>query len=59
MHSFHAEPTNPANVAATSVYGEPFTCAVTQNNMFATQFHPEKSAASGLRLFRNFIHWRP
>ena len=59
VHSFHAEPTNPANVAATSVYGEPFTCAVTQNNMFATQFHPEKSAASGLRLFRNFIHWRP
>lgn len=59
VHSFHAEPTNPANVAATSVYGEAFTCAVTQNNMFATQFHPEKSAASGLRLFRNFIHWRP
>ena len=59
VHSFHAEPTNPANVAATSVYGEVFTCAVTQNNMFATQFHPEKSAASGLRLFRNFIHWRP
>jgi len=59
VHSFHAEPTDPANVAAISVYGEPFTCAVTQNNMFATQFHPEKSAASGLRLFRNFIHWRP
>ena len=59
VHSFHAEPTNPENVAATSVYGEVFTCAVTQNNMFATQFHPEKSAASGLRLFRNFIHWRP
>ncbi len=59
VHSFHAEPTDPVNVAAISVYGEAFTCAVTQNNMFATQFHPEKSAASGLRLFRNFIHWRP
>ncbi|MEF9944731.1 MAG: imidazole glycerol phosphate synthase subunit HisH, partial [Burkholderiaceae bacterium] len=46
-------------VAGESVYGLPFTSAVAMNNIFATQFHPEKSAAAGLRLFENFIRWKP
>lgn len=59
VHSFYAQPDNPDHRAAYSAYGGDFTCAVTQNNMFAVQFHPEKSAAAGLRLFRNFTQWRP
>ena len=40
-------------------YGMPFCSAVAHENIFATQFHPEKSADVGLRLYRNFIHWNP
>ncbi|MDO4230840.1 MAG: imidazole glycerol phosphate synthase subunit HisH [Lautropia sp.] len=59
VHSYFAQPDDAAHVAATSAYGLDFTCALAQSNIFATQFHPEKSAANGLRLYQNFIHWKP
>jgi imidazole glycerol-phosphate synthase subunit HisH len=52
-------PAEPSDIAGTSEYGIGFTCAVARDNIFATQFHPEKSAANGLRLYRNFIDWQP
>lgn len=59
VHSYFVAPSDPQLVAGESFYGLPFTSAVAMNNIFATQFHPEKSAASGLRLFENFIRWKP
>jgi imidazole glycerol-phosphate synthase subunit HisH len=59
VHSYFAQPTNPAHVAATSDYPGEFACAVATDNIFATQFHPEKSSNAGLTLYRNFIHWKP
>ena len=59
VHSFYAQPDNPAHVAGETVYGAPFCSAVAKDNLFATQFHPEKSAAAGLQLYRNFVHWKP
>ena len=59
VHSFHAVPANPAHAAAETDYGGRFTCAVARDNIFATQFHPEKSAAQGLALYRNFLQWNP
>jgi glutamine amidotransferase len=46
-------------VQATSDYPQPFVCAVARENLFAVQFHPEKSAAAGLKLLQNFINWNP
>ena len=59
VHSFYAKPQNAAHVAAETDYGGLFACAIASANIFATQFHPEKSAAHGLALYRNFIHWNP
>jgi imidazole glycerol-phosphate synthase subunit HisH len=59
VHSFYAAPANEGDVAGESDYGDRFTCAVARDNIFATQFHPEKSAAQGLALYRNFLHWSP
>lgn len=59
VHSYFVAPTDASLVAGQSFYGLPFTCAVAKDNVFATQFHPEKSAAAGLRLFENFVHWNP
>ncbi|KRB92742.1 imidazole glycerol phosphate synthase subunit HisH [Noviherbaspirillum sp. Root189] len=59
VHSYYAVPDNPAHTAGETIYGAPFTCAVAKDNIFATQFHPEKSAASGLQLYKNFVHWNP
>jgi glutamine amidotransferase len=59
VHSFYAQPALEALTAGVTDYGLAFTCAVARDNIFATQFHPEKSAANGLRLYENFIHWNP
>jgi glutamine amidotransferase len=59
VHSFYVEAGKPELVAGYSVYGFPFTCAVAQDNIFAVQFHPEKSQAAGLALLANFATWKP
>jgi glutamine amidotransferase len=59
VHSYYPAPADPALTAATSVYGSPFTCAVARDNIFAVQFHPEKSQSAGLQLLSNFVRWRP
>jgi imidazole glycerol-phosphate synthase subunit HisH len=59
VHSYYVVPAESSDIAGTSEYGIGFTCAVARDNIFATQFHPEKSAANGLRLYRNFIDWQP
>src|SRR5580765_4674406 len=59
VHSFYARPTDPRHSAGESEYGGRFTCALARDNIFATQFHPEKSAEHGLALYRNFLHWTP
>jgi glutamine amidotransferase len=59
VHSFHAAPSEARHSAATTEYGDRFTSAVARDNIFATQFHPEKSADLGLALYRNFLHWMP
>ena len=59
VHSYYPAPADRALVAATCAYGVSFTCAVARDNIFAVQFHPEKSQNSGLRLLSNFVQWRP
>ncbi|MFL6659169.1 MAG: imidazole glycerol phosphate synthase subunit HisH [Massilia sp.] len=59
VHSYYVQPEDASLVAATTEYGAPFCCAVARENLFATQFHPEKSAAAGLQLYQNFVHWNP
>jgi imidazole glycerol-phosphate synthase subunit HisH len=54
VHSLHGVPDDPAVVVATCDYGGPLNAAFRSNNVFATQFHPEKSGAAGLQLLRNF-----
>jgi len=56
-HSFYPVPADPALTAATTDYPAPFTCAVARANIFATQFHPEKSHRAGLALLANFVAW--
>ena len=59
VHSYYVQPGDPAHSVGETVYGTPFCCAVARENVFATQFHPEKSAAVGLQLYKNFVHWQP
>jgi len=59
VHSYYPAPRDAALTAATCVYGVPFTCAVARDNIFAVQFHPEKSQSAGLQLLSNFVRWRP
>ncbi len=59
VHSYYPAPRQAALTAATAVYGMPFTCAVARDNIFAVQFHPEKSQSAGLQLLSNFVRWRP
>lgn len=59
VHSYFPEAGTPDLVAGFSVYGFPFTCAVARDNIFAVQFHPEKSHTAGLKVLANFIAWKP
>jgi glutamine amidotransferase len=59
VHSYYASPEQVAHTAAQTDYGARFTCALARDNIFATQFHPEKSAEHGLDLYRNFLGWQP
>jgi imidazole glycerol-phosphate synthase subunit HisH len=59
VHSYHVSLADDADRAGTAIYGVPFTAAIARDNIFATQFHPEKSAAAGLALYRNFVAWNP
>lgn len=59
VHSYYVAPADPALTAATTAYPFDYTCAIAHDNVFAVQFHPEKSAESGLQLLRNFVNWKP
>ncbi len=59
VHSYFAAPSDPAQAVGHSDYGLRLCVALARDNIFATQFHPEKSAADGLKLYENFIHWQP
>jgi imidazole glycerol-phosphate synthase subunit HisH len=57
VHSYYAKPDNVVVIAGTADYPNAFACALAQQNIFAVQFHPEKSQTVGLRLLKNFLHW--
>lgn len=59
VHSFYAQPQAAQHCAGEADYGGRFAAAIARDNIFATQFHPEKSADQGLALFRNFLLWKP
>lgn len=59
VHSFYVRPSDARYTAGETDYGERFTAALARDNIFATQFHPEKSADHGLALYRNFLNWQP
>jgi glutamine amidotransferase len=59
VHSFEFKPTLPDDLIATTDYGGPLTAMVGNENIAGTQFHPEKSQATGLRLLENFLRWKP
>jgi glutamine amidotransferase len=59
VHSYHLETSDPAQLIATAEYGQAVTACVGRDNLFGTQFHPEKSQTLGLRLIENFLEWTP
>jgi glutamine amidotransferase len=59
VHSYYVQPADGRLTAGTADYGRAFTCVVAADNIFATQFHPEKSAAAGLKIYENFTRWNP
>jgi imidazole glycerol-phosphate synthase subunit HisH len=59
VHSYHLVPAEPETLVATADYGGPVTAIVGRDNLFGTQFHPEKSQTLGLALIRNFLTWAP
>ena len=59
VHSYYVCPQDVQFVQATSCYPQPFICAVARDNLFAVQFHPEKSQGAGLMLLKNFVNWVP
>ena len=59
VHSFYAQPSDARHSVGQTDYGKRFSAAIARDNIFATQFHPEKSATQGLSLYKNFLHWNP
>lgn len=59
VHSYYVVPQRTEDIAGSTQYGDWFTSALARDNIFATQFHPEKSAEYGLRLYKNFVSWQP
>jgi len=59
VHSYYVQPQDESLVQATSQYPGSFVCAVAKDNLFAVQFHPEKSSTAGLKLLQNFVQWNP
>jgi glutamine amidotransferase len=59
VHSYYAAPADVSHVLGETPYGAAFSSVVGRDNIFATQFHPEKSASAGLQLYKNFVHWNP
>jgi glutamine amidotransferase len=59
VHSYYAQPEDAEDSIGETDFGGAFCCAVARDNIVATQFHPEKSADAGLRMYRNFVHWNP
>ncbi len=59
VHSYYAKPSDVRHTAGEADYGGRFSAALARDNIFATQFHPEKSADHGLTLYRNFLQWKP
>ncbi|TVZ37537.1 glutamine amidotransferase [Alteromonadaceae bacterium 2753L.S.0a.02] len=57
VHSYYVDCEDPTVIAGQSHYGIEFTAAIARNNMFAVQFHPEKSHTHGLQLLKNFLEW--
>jgi len=59
VHSYYVQPEDEGIIEGFTNYPERFTCAVAKDNLFAVQFHPEKSAHAGLQLLSNFVSWTP
>jgi glutamine amidotransferase len=59
VHSYHVQPKDESWICGQTDYGSWFTSVLARDNLFAVQFHPEKSADAGLQLLRNFLHWSP
>ncbi|MDP3744403.1 MAG: imidazole glycerol phosphate synthase subunit HisH [Methylotenera sp.] len=59
VHSYYVQPQDEDVISGFSLYPKRFTCAIAKNNLFAVQFHPEKSADAGLQLLTNFVNWTP
>ena len=59
VHSYYASTAQAAHCAGQAHYGDWFCAAIARDNLFATQFHPEKSADQGLTLYKNFLNWKP
>ncbi|MGP4712871.1 MULTISPECIES: imidazole glycerol phosphate synthase subunit HisH [unclassified Psychrobacter] len=57
VHSYYCAPNDESQIAAICDYGQPFCASIIKDNLFATQFHPEKSHTAGLQLLKNFVEW--